>query len=235
MFPYGNTGRITGHFLTTIDINVINLYRRIICFIFHCCCRQGCNHFLGGGVGEEAGGGGWGAGWGEVRTPNFFIAPQFWTVFNVGDLSFVLNVFLFSLKSRFFKISLSTIHQIERFEVRNSENFLEGSPSPLPKPILRSFSDFGLDFPTNRTLFSVIIWTATDRNVELIVYRHEKVNDNDVILIFVVVFGIIIIVVVVIITTIPRKITIIGHPCTCMFPYGNCKTFLGKVPKLVKA
>ena len=46
----------------------------------------------------------------------------------------------------------------------------------------------------------------------MIVYRHETVNDNDVILIFVVVFGIIIIVVVVIITIIPRKITIIGHP-----------------------
>ena len=60
--------------------------------------------------------------------------------------------FCFLWKVDFFKISLSTIHQIERFEVRNSENFLEGSPSPFPKPIPRSFSDFGLNSLTNRTL-----------------------------------------------------------------------------------
>ena len=38
----------------------------------------------------------------------------------------------------FFKIniSVSSIHQIEQFEVRNSKNFLgRGSPSPLPRPL----------------------------------------------------------------------------------------------------
>ena len=48
--------------------------------------------------------------------------------------------YVFFEKSIFFKISLSTIHQIERFEVRNSKNFLRsGSPSPLPRPLLPLF------------------------------------------------------------------------------------------------
>ena len=50
---------------------------------------------------------------------NIFIGPPILDkAFNKGGRfnSFVWNVFLFSFKSRFFsKISLTTIHQIERF------------------------------------------------------------------------------------------------------------------------
>ena len=145
MFPYGNTGRITGHFLTTIDINVINFYCRIICcHNFHCCCRQGCNHFLGGG-GSGWGGGG-GSGWrgGGVGTSNFFIAPQFWTAFNVGDRfnSFVLNVFLFSLKSRFFQDFLFnytpdwTIWNL-KFRKFSGKRLTEPLPQTHPPLVLR--------------------------------------------------------------------------------------------------
>ena len=149
MFPYGNTGRITGHFLTTIDINVKKLYYRIICcHNFHCCCRQGCSHFLGEGIG---GGGGWGGG----QDPQLFYSPPHFgqrLTWGIGSTHLSWMFFCFLWKVDFFKISLPTIHQIERFEVQNSENFLEGSPSPLPKPIPRSFSYFFLNSPTNRTL-----------------------------------------------------------------------------------
>ena len=44
------------------------------------------------------------------------------------------------------KIPVSSIHQIELFEVRNFKSFLgRGSPSPLPRPLPRSFSGFALD------------------------------------------------------------------------------------------
>ena len=95
MFPYGNTGRITGHFLTTIDINVKNVYYRIICcHNFHCCCRQGCNHFWGKGVGE-----------GGVRTPNFFIPPNFWQLltWGIGSTHLSWMFFCFLWKVDFFQ------------------------------------------------------------------------------------------------------------------------------------
>ena len=106
MFPYGNTGRITGHFLTTIDINVINLYCRIICcYNFHCCCRQGCNHFLGVG-GRWWGRGRWGVGVGG-QDPQLFYFPSSnfgeLLTWGIGLTHSSWMFFLFSLKSRFFQ------------------------------------------------------------------------------------------------------------------------------------
>ena len=61
-----------------------------------------------------------------------FIDPHFWT-----ELMFVWTVFSwFHWIVDYSKIFVSIIHQIERFEVRNSNHFLErGSPSPLSRPI----------------------------------------------------------------------------------------------------
>ena len=210
--------RITGHFLTTININVENLYYRIVCcHSFHCFCRQGCNHFLGEGVGG-------------VRTPNFFIPPQFWTAFNVGDRfnSFVLNVFLFSLKSQFFQDF--SFNYTPDWTIWSSKfrQFSGGLTEPPPQTHPSLFLRLRPQFPEKIEPFSVIIWTATDWNVEFIVCRHKAVNDNDVTLIFVVVFGIIIIVVVVIINIIPRKITIIGHPCCMHVPIWELQDILKK-------
>ena len=43
--------------------------------------------------------------------------------------------FFFHWEVDYFKISVSTIHQIQRFEVKNSKHFLEFSVSPLPRPL----------------------------------------------------------------------------------------------------
>ena len=83
----------------------------------------------------------WGVG--GVKTPNIFIDPQLLTAFYMGVGLAVLH----RNKVDYFKIYLSTIHQIERFEVQNSKNIPgRGSPSPLPRPPPpRSFSGFALD------------------------------------------------------------------------------------------
>ena len=115
------------------------------------------------------GGSGLGVGVGGVGTPNFFIALQFWTAFNVRDRfnSFALNVFLFSLKSRFFKISLSTIYtRLNDLKFETPKIFRRGvhrAPSPNPPPL---FLRLRLRFPDKLNTFSVIICTATDQNVE---------------------------------------------------------------------
>ena len=160
MFPYGNTGRITGHFLTTIDINVKNLYCRIICcHNFHCCCRQGCNHFLGERVRGGRGGG--------SGPPTFLSPSQFWTAFNVGDRfnSFVLNVFVFFERSIFqdfsFNYSYTRLNDL-KFEIPKIIWRAHRAPSPNPSPAL---SQTSASIPQQIEHFSVIIWTATDRNV----------------------------------------------------------------------
>ena len=79
----------------------------------------------------------WGVG--GSGSPNFSLTPNF------GQLLTWEMYFCFLRKVDFFKISLSTTHQIERIKVRNSQNFLwRGSPSPLPRPLLHSFSGFAL-------------------------------------------------------------------------------------------
>ena len=75
---------------------------------------QGCNH--------------WGVG---GRTPNIFIDPQFWTAIYMG----VGLALLHCNKVDYFKIYLSTIHQIERFEVKN----FRGLTKPLPQTSLPLF------------------------------------------------------------------------------------------------
>ena len=78
-----------------------------------------------------------------------FIYPQLWT-----ELKFFWNVLIvFHWKIDYFKFSVSIIHQIERFEIRNSKMFWGGAhraPSPDPSfalswasPSIRSSPDSG--------------------------------------------------------------------------------------------
>ena len=69
-----------------------------------------------------------GATTGGSGSPRHFSDPQLWT-----ELRFIWSFFHWEVD--YFKISVSTIHQIERFEVTNSKQFLEGSASPLPRPL----------------------------------------------------------------------------------------------------
>ena len=61
----------------------------------------------------------------------------------------------------YFKIYLSTIHQIERFEVQNSKKFLGDSPSPSPDPfpllLLWLRPQFGLRLIWTPNFWSVIV------------------------------------------------------------------------------
>ena len=75
------------------------------------------------------------------QDPQLFHWPS-----NFGQLLTWEMHFCFLWKVDFFKISLSTTLQIERIEVRNSQNFPgRSSPSPLPRPLSHSFSGFALD------------------------------------------------------------------------------------------
>ena len=75
-----------------------------------------------------------------------------WVEFDWKCLSGML--LCFHWKVDHFKISVSTIHQIERSEVQNSKYFLgRGSPSPLPRPL-----------PLSRALSSI---RALLSNIEL--------------------------------------------------------------------
>ena len=101
-----------------------------LCHNFHCCCRQGRNH--------------WGSG---VRTANFFIDPQFWTAFN----SFVLNVFLYniSLKSRFFQdfpfnYTPDLTIWSSKFQKFSREGLTEPPPQNPPLHFLRLHPIFGV-------------------------------------------------------------------------------------------
>ena len=82
---------------------------------------------------------------------HFYWPPILDRAFNMGGRfnSVTLQIEMFFYV--FFEMSIisrfpSTIHQIERFEVRHSKNFLgRGSVSPFPRPLPRSFSGFALD------------------------------------------------------------------------------------------
>ena len=69
-----------------------------------------------------------------------FMTPSKFLLTPILDRAFYMGVSLALLhcnKVDYFKISLSSIHQVERFEVQNSKNFLgRGSPSPLRSPSL---------------------------------------------------------------------------------------------------
>ena len=105
---------------------------------------QGRNHWRRGRVGVG------------VRTPQHFNDPQLWTAFYMEGGRF--SSITYCNKVDYFKIYLSTIHQIERFEVRNSKTFLgRGSPSPLPRPLLLGLRPrFGLRPIRTSNFWSVV-------------------------------------------------------------------------------